>query len=232
VCISCRKIENNIYPDVFWVRPPEDSSSTKIEQIRELRHQISLKPYEGRWKVFIINDADLMTEEAANCLLKTLEEPPGSSVVILVTTNIGALLPTIMSRCQVVKFEPPGQADTAFRDGMLAKFGVLAGKDADFLALASEPREKIERYIEILITFYRDGILMGLGAGSELLINPDKLADIRTLCRTLTNSVLERIVEVLYRTRLAVHANAYRKLALFNLQLEIKSLLELRESVL
>ncbi len=101
-CQPCKKIEGFNHPDVGLIEPT--GSSIGIGQIRWLRSQINLMPYEGRYKVYIIKHADLMTEEAQNALLKTLEEPPGRSLLILVSSNPTSLLPTIRSRCQVLKF--------------------------------------------------------------------------------------------------------------------------------
>jgi len=103
-CSNCIKIENDNHPDVHWIRPEEGSQGIKIETIRELQEKISLKPYEAKFKVFIIEKADSLLEDASNCLLKTLEEPPGESVLILLAEEIEKFLPTIVSRCQIVRF--------------------------------------------------------------------------------------------------------------------------------
>lgn len=103
-CPPCQKIEHNNHPDVSWIRPEEDSQGIKIEAIRELQERISLKPYEAKTKVFIIEEADYLLEDAANCLLKTLEEPPGDSLLMLIAQDKGKILPTILSRCQLIKF--------------------------------------------------------------------------------------------------------------------------------
>jgi DNA polymerase-3 subunit delta' len=102
-CISCRKIEASNHPDLHWIDRPGKIS---IDDIRSIQKAIALTPYEARFKVFIILEVERMTEQAANSLLKTLEEPPDSSLLILTCTNTGALLPTIISRCQVIKFYP------------------------------------------------------------------------------------------------------------------------------
>lgn len=102
-CISCRKIEGANHPDVHWIQRPGKIS---IDDIRSIQKEIALKPYEARFKVFIILEVERMTEQAANSLLKTLEEPPDFSLLILTSTNTSALLPTIISRCQSIKFYP------------------------------------------------------------------------------------------------------------------------------
>ena len=105
-CPSCKKIENFNHPDIGWLKPEGARGSIKIEDIRQLQDALFFKPYEAKWKFYIVLDADFMTEQASNALLKTLEEPPKGSILILTTNNIHRLLDTIVSRCQIVKFSP------------------------------------------------------------------------------------------------------------------------------
>lgn len=93
------------HPD-FMLIEAEDGKSIKIEQIRYLQEKIAEKPIVSDKKVYIINDADFMTKEAQNCLLKTLEEPPEYASIILVLSNESKLLATIKSRCTKIVFEP------------------------------------------------------------------------------------------------------------------------------
>ena len=108
-CVACRKIGGGLHPDVVEVRP-EGKMVITIDQVREVAGRAMLRPYEGRRPVWILDPADLMQEPAANALLKTLEEPAGASLFMLVTAAPSALLPTILSRCQVVRFDPLGEA--------------------------------------------------------------------------------------------------------------------------
>lgn len=110
-CASCRKIDSMNHPDIFIIHPEGKSNSIKIEKIRELIYQASLKPYEARKKVFIINDAECLREEAQNAFLKLLEEPPKNHILILTSGNIAGLLATILSRCKVLKFSCLSQPD-------------------------------------------------------------------------------------------------------------------------
>ena len=95
-----RDILNN--PDFLCIQP--DGNSIKIEQIRQLQKEIQEKPIISNKKVYIIDDADFMTKEAQNCLLKTLEEPPEFAVIILIGSNENSFLPTIKSRCMILHF--------------------------------------------------------------------------------------------------------------------------------
>lgn len=101
-CISCKKIEGGNHPGVRVVEP--DGQLIKIDQIRELQKDLQFRPFEGKKRVFIIDEADRMGLPAANSLLKTLEEPPRDSIIILITSNFHSILPTIISRCQRLNF--------------------------------------------------------------------------------------------------------------------------------
>lgn len=101
-CVSCKKIDDGNHPDLKTVAP--DGQVIKIDQIRDLQHDLQFRPFEGKKRVFIIDAADRMGLPAANSLLKTLEEPPRDSILILVTANLHSLLPTIVSRCQRLSF--------------------------------------------------------------------------------------------------------------------------------
>ena len=103
-CDSCVKFEGNANPDYAEILP--DGKTLKIEQVRNLQARIVEKPITSRRKVYVIDDADLMSEESQNCLLKTLEEPPEYAVIILIVSNESRILPTIKSRCVIIKFQP------------------------------------------------------------------------------------------------------------------------------
>ncbi len=103
-CRACRKIKNGNHPDLRIIRP--DGAQIKIDQMRELQQQIVYQPLEGERKIFIIANTEMMNDSAANSLLKTLEEPPAASTIILLTENLKTMLPTIRSRCQILTFYP------------------------------------------------------------------------------------------------------------------------------
>lgn len=108
-CISCRKSEGGNHPDLYRLSP--QGGSLKIEQLREIKESLHYFPVEGKHKVCIIEDAELLTAAAANSLLKILEEPPSSLVFMLLTARPWALLPTVLSRCTVFTLKPlpPGE---------------------------------------------------------------------------------------------------------------------------
>lgn len=102
-CDSCIQVMSGNNPDIHILSPKE--RSIKREDIDKLRESISIKPYQSKRKIYIIKNSDSMTLQAANTFLKTLEEPTGNAVIIMLTTNKELLLPTIQSRCQVLTFK-------------------------------------------------------------------------------------------------------------------------------
>jgi DNA polymerase III subunit delta' len=109
-CPACVQVEAGTHPDFFAVARPEERLEFPVELMRELCGRFALKSARGRGKVVVIDDADDLNEESANCFLKTLEEPPPRSVLILVGSSPDRQLPTIVSRCQVVRFAPLADA--------------------------------------------------------------------------------------------------------------------------
>ena len=103
-CRPCLKIESGNHPDIIHIAPSRNI--IKISQIRDLCHTLSMKPYEAKMRVVMISEAQHMNLEAANALLKILEEPPEQTVIILTALNTVQLLPTIVSRCQEIRFGP------------------------------------------------------------------------------------------------------------------------------
>lgn len=105
-CPDCRAVARGGHPDVHHLAPSSKSRQIVVDDIRRMRESVYLAALEDNWKVFLIEDADRMNPAAQNAFLKTLEEPPRKSVLILVTSQPGRLLPTILSRCQKVAFSP------------------------------------------------------------------------------------------------------------------------------
>ena len=127
-CSTCRKIDGQTHADVHWVRPESKSRIVSVEQMRELMHEVQLKANEAEFKVAMIVAADRLNPQAANAFLKTLEEPPPKSVLILLTTEPARILETILSRCLRLNFSGDGARkwDAAWLD-WLARFSALAG---------------------------------------------------------------------------------------------------------
>ncbi|MCX8091595.1 MAG: DNA polymerase III subunit [Verrucomicrobiae bacterium] len=136
-CPTCHRVAEGAHPDVRWVRPESKTRYIAIAQVRELMREVQLKPAEGRSKVAVMVEADRMTLEAANAFLKTLEEPPPRSVLILLSSEPQRLPETIVSRCLRLNF-----GGEAFRPSPDAPLDWLER----FGRLAAEGRSLLNRY--------------------------------------------------------------------------------------
>jgi DNA polymerase-3 subunit delta' len=133
-CASCTRIARLVHADVLLVEPG-DTGVIKVDQVRDVVDRTGYRPFEGRRRVVIIDDADAMLSEAQNALLKTLEEPPSSSMFVLVTSRPDELLPTVRSRCQRLRFGRLAPADIA---SLLVRAHGYSAADAHAAASAAD----------------------------------------------------------------------------------------------
>jgi len=196
-CRPCRLIARGVYPDFRLLQggrsAPEGSGarasgggeraasrSIGIEPIRELQREAALAPYEGHWKVYVVADAQFLTPEAANCLLKTLEEPPAHVLLILTADEPDALLPTIVSRCQQIRLAPvpTDELRAALRDRwqveparaeLLAR--LAAGRPGWAIDILADPKPLEER-----ATHLADLLALGRGTRNDRFAYAEKLA--------------------------------------------------------
>ncbi len=144
-CEDCVAAEKHAHPDIIWLRPQGsgrvipigDATNPAKGTVRHFQRAVSLKPYMGRWKVGVFTDAHTLQKEGASALLKTLEEPPAHTLIILVTSRPDMLLPTIVSRCQAVRFEAMPEKTL---EKMLRSDYSLAGAEAGELSRITEGR--------------------------------------------------------------------------------------------
>lgn len=134
-CLSCHKIVSGNHPDVRILDAPDQT--LKIGEIRDLQRELVLSPHEGRWRVAVLSDFERATLEAANALLKTLEEPPDQVALVLTATQAGVLLPTIVSRCQMLSLRP--LARSLVKEALISRWGAQP-EQAELLASLSGGR--------------------------------------------------------------------------------------------
>ncbi len=139
VCVNCRRIEEGQHPDVRLVEA--EGATIKVDQIRQLKAALSRTGVEGNRQVFVIEEAEKMTIGAANSLLKFLEEPEGDTVVLLLTTAKNRLLPTILSRSQLIHFPP---LDSQVREERLIEAGIPEEKAALLAQLTQDDEQALE----------------------------------------------------------------------------------------
>jgi DNA polymerase-3 subunit delta' len=145
-CMACKKIEDGLHPDVLVLEP--ENQTLKVDQVRQMQRDLAYRPYEGRHRVCILAASDRMAPNMSNVLLKTLEEPPLHTVIILLANNTRLLLPTILSRCQPIHFNP---LPIPLVSQWLIKQKGLDEKEAQLLASLSEgsPGKAVEIQEEI-----------------------------------------------------------------------------------
>ena len=179
-CAACVRVRKGTHPDVHSVSP-EGAAGYLTEQVREIIHDVGLSPIEGPYKVYLVDSADLFNEGSANAFLKTLEEPPGNVVIVLMAHSYDAVMPTIASRCQVVRFRriPPSDAvailgqrtgaDAEEAAAALAAAGGVVARAVDFLASPSrrEVRTRILRTLKDLSAMDEYDVLV---AARDLLV--------------------------------------------------------------
>ena len=130
-CVNCTRIADGNHPDVRVIEPLAGKKEIGIAQIRELERELSYRSFTGKHKVAVIDPASLMNSSSQNALLKTLEEPPQDSLIILIATHAGGLLPTLRSRCLRLSFAPLARQEVA---GYLQARQGMSSADAEFVA--------------------------------------------------------------------------------------------------
>jgi DNA polymerase-3 subunit delta' len=163
-CGSCKKIEKGIHPDVALVEFT-GAKNIKVDQVREeVEDKLFLKPFEGRFKIVIVDESERMNNSAQNAFLKTLEEPPKESVIILITSSPTSLLPTIRSRCQMLGFNPLGETVIA---EMLESQGDYSREEAVLASRLSggSPGKALKLDRELIA--WRKELLSALGESSR-----------------------------------------------------------------
>lgn len=162
-CAGCKQVEEDSHPDFFAVAKPSDKHEMPIHVIQELCEKLSLKPARGRHKIAVVDDADLLNEEAANCFLKTLEEPPPASLLILLASSVETQLATIVSRCQILRFQELPMEEIA---GLLVRLEVTDDPE-EAIRLAAWGTGSVGRAIELAQGDWREArrqLLDGLTA--------------------------------------------------------------------
>ncbi len=167
VCASCGDIAAFSHPDVYRVAPEGAANRIKIAKTRYIRERMGLRPFGRGCKVFLVEDAHLLADEAANSMLKTLEEPPSDSYIVLIADDVNKVLPTIRSRCQWVVFSAAGSAEV---ERFLKGAHGAGAEEARFLARFSEGRiGKAVRLKSGGTLKKRDAVAEGFNAGNVIM---------------------------------------------------------------
>lgn len=248
-CKSCLQAASDNQPDIIHVT--HEKVSIGVDDIRiQVNNDIQIKPYSSPYKIYIIDEAEKLTEQAQNALLKTIEEPPEYAVVMLLTNNLNALLPTILSRCVTLKLQavdrdeikeflmkkyqvPDYQAEisTVFAQGNVGKAigyalsGDFAETKQDVLHLLkyidemelyelldalkriSEQKDKIFDYLDFMILWYRDVLMLKVTNNPNLLVYKSEFQDVSKQANTKTYEGIEKIIAAIEKAKVRLNAN-------------------------
>lgn len=184
-----KKIE--FHPDLHLFFPEGKTEMHPVSAIRQLIHDAVLAPFEAPWKIFILHEAEKMLPTSSNALLKILEEPPPHTLILLLSVHPERLLPTILSRCQMIEFPPSTEKniDTKVVDLLVSG----ASKCSDFES------EHPDAVFETLLFWYRDRLVIELGGDSGLLHFPQHVGELKKI-RFIS---LDRVEKAARQSRLA-----------------------------
>ncbi len=231
-CKSCIEFHSNNHPDFLYIEP--DGNSIKIDQIRYLQRKIQEKPIISNKKVYMINDANKMTQEAQNCLLKTLEEPPEYATIILIGNNENAFLNTIKSRCMILNFKAIekekikqymeqnyGMYDLSLN--MLEAFQGSIGKAIQL----KDKKEQYEKIEEIIKNLDKKDIIDIILLSEEIYKEKDEIANILEYIEIILLKLAQKemkyanCIEIVEDTKKRLYQNANYDMSIDNMILNM-----------
>jgi DNA polymerase-3 subunit delta' len=255
-CSGCRRSARGLHPDVVQVAP--ETRAIKVEQARALVREIQARPFEARARGFVVDEAHSLTEQAQNALLKSLEEPPATSHVMLVTAAPHALLPTIRSRCQVLRLGPlpasrleearlraihsagslgralafESEAYRALREGLVELLEAVPSMDPLGRMEAAErlkDQEDLPLCLTTLRSLLRDLVALRLGGRRDRILNADIGEALSRLAAGRLGGQADRLAAAVAQALRALRGNANKLLTMDVLMDELAAPEPLRE---
>lgn len=222
-CRACTLVAAGQHPDLHVITPtppesnPKGARAIRIGAIRDLERRAALRPALGPTKVFVVDDAERMTGEAPQAFLKTLEEPPARTVVILVLPRARAVPATVISRCQVVRFEPrPDPRAAAERAEALEALREVRAQGVDALLQRAQAferdREQAERFVDAWWLLWRDLLIARIGAPGGLLADPTRAAELAREAERWSDEAIYEMVALCREARRALAVNVTPRL--------------------
>ena len=201
VCPACQRIARGIHPDVLLIEP-QDSGVIKVDQVRAAVERAAYRPFEGKRRVVIVDDADALMPQAQNALLKTLEEPPPASVFLLVTARPDALLATVRSRCPQLRFRALSVDEVA---GLLRSRGA---SEAEARAVAANAEGSIGRALQASV----GDLVESRDVATRALLNVAAARDARGRLESAKDLVTKASAGASEREQLSLHLRAMASL--------------------
>lgn len=222
-CSPCRRVDSSNHPDVSIIKT--EGNSIGIEDIRLLQSGVFAKPYEGKRKVNIICQGEKMTVQAQNCLLKVLEEPPGAGIIIITSANRENLLPTILSRCQILKPAleekiPETKLYRAVLECFLEQDFIKASEEIGLLLKDDE--KDVGAFLDYLFLQLRDILVLKVAREESLLYIKDNSKFAREAAAVYALDRLGSMFNAIARARENLKFNVNAQLALEMLVLDIQ----------
>ena len=211
------------HPDLHVIVPtppaanPKGARLIRLDAVRELERQAALRPARATRKVFVVDEAERMTGEAPQALLKTLEEPPAATVIVLILRHRRALPATVLSRCQIIRFEPRGdEAARARAAEALELLRDVQAKGADELFRRTErlDRERAEGLVDAFWLHCRDLLVAKAGAPAALVGGAARAAELADAAEAWTDGELVQAIDLCRRVRASLARNVTPRLGL------------------
>ncbi|MBI4354614.1 MAG: hypothetical protein HY595_05190 [Candidatus Omnitrophica bacterium] len=196
-CPNCRRVIRGVHPDVHVLIPQGTSATISIDDVRWILQRVALRPFSGPRSMVIVDGAHRLTEEAANSLLKVLEEPPGQATFLLITSQPAHCLPTILSRCRIVRFQPLSREVLKAEQVDRPIYAYLASGEANSWMTWSVPKERetLSRWLDASIEWLRD-VAVASVAQPSLVRHLEERPAIGRQAQTLSR---ERCIETAFR---------------------------------
>jgi len=226
-CASCRRAAAEGHPDLLFLRPSGAGHVVAIDDVRGVIAQLPYAPHEARARVIVVEEADRLQEPAQNAFLKTLEEPPARTHLVLVTSAAELLLPTIRSRCHTVRFQAVASAEIveARRErvkALLAAVGAPGIRPVLETAQAvAQEKDDLIGTLDLLARHYRDAAAVSVGVTAEHLLHPERVAEL-TADAPWGPGALARRAAVVLDTQTAILGFASAPLALERMILALR----------
>src|SRR6266852_6398843 len=221
-CRGCRLAVAGKHPDLHVIVPtppesnPKGARAIRIGAVRELEREAALRPVIARQKIFVLDDADRMTGETPQAILKTLEEPPAHTVLMLILARVRAVPATVISRCQLVRFAPREDGQAEARDEAVALLAEVRDKGVEALFRRSQAfdrdRERAERVVDALWLFARDLLIARAGGPLGLLVNGGHVDAIAREAERWTLDGILAIIDLCREAREALAVNVTPRL--------------------
>lgn len=220
-CICCKKIDRSSHPDLFLIKP--DGHSIKIDMVRDLQKYLRYKPFEAKYKIAIIERAEELQMTSGNAMLKILEEPPPQTIFLLLTPHEEKILPTIISRCQIVRFS--GTSLFPMDAEMSSFIRQLPKRPDDIFELAKEiskEEQGLENFLQTLLIWYQALIIYKIGGAPNHPIFKENESLAQSISENFTLRKLYERTDAILEAKQSLDFQVNRELLIEQLLIQLR----------